>query len=216
MEVILQQDFPSLGYVGDTVKVRPGYARNYLIPRGVVVEANITNKRLLRHRLSQITAKRVRLRSDAEEIKKQLESIKLEFMLRVGAGGRTFGSITARDVEAALAEKGHKLDRRQIRLSDSLKKVGEHRVAIKLHGDVHADVVVQINSELPQKSAQESESGREKSAKPGQKRRSKKTKSSEEDQTVSQQAEPGAEDATDNDADKQAAQKSVEKKSVEP
>lgn len=152
MEVILNQDFPSLGYVGDTVRVRPGYARNYLIPRGVAIEASARNNRQLRHRLLAINAKKIKLRAEAEEFAKRLSTVMLEFNVRIGAQGKAFGAITARDIEAALQKEGVSLDRRQIKLSEPIKKAGEFSVMIKLHSEVLAPVAVRVIAEMPESS----------------------------------------------------------------
>lgn len=153
MEIILQQDFPALGYVGDTVKVKPGYARNFLIPRGMAVEASSLNERLLKHRLTAINAKRVKLRAQAQEIVNRMQSLVLEYTLKVGAGGRSFGAISARDIEVQLKEKGFELDRRQIKLLEPIRKAGEFKVQVKLHSEVSANIPVIVRAEAPKAEA---------------------------------------------------------------
>lgn len=146
MEIILQQDFPALGYVGDKVKVKPGYARNYLIPREIGVEASSANERLLKHRLSAITAKKVKLRSQAQEIKEKLEKLSLSFVIRMGGSGRSFGSVSVKDVDAAIRAEGYQLDRRQIKLVDQIKKPGTYSASVKLHSEVTALVPVVVTA----------------------------------------------------------------------
>jgi large subunit ribosomal protein L9 len=155
MEIILQQDFISLGYVGDRVNVKPGYARNHLIPRGIAVEVSSANASALRHRLAAINAKRLKLKAEAEVYSKRLAEHILEFTLKFGAGGKSFGSITARDVEQALAERQITLDRRQIRLPEPIKTAGEHKVDIKLHSEVTTQITVRVIADRPK--VQESE-----------------------------------------------------------
>lgn len=149
MEVILQENFPSLGYVGDRVNVKGGFARNFLIPRGIAIEASSRNERVLKHRLQHVMAKRIRLKSEAEALGKQLAETSLEFTLKMGEAGKSFGSVTSRDVETALKAKGFEIDRKQIRLTDTLRKAGDFKVAIKLHAEVTISVPVKVISETP-------------------------------------------------------------------
>jgi len=173
MEIILQQDFPALGYVGDTVKVRPGYARNFLIPRGLAVEASSINERLLKHRLTAINGKKVKLRAQAQEIVTRMQSVVLEFTLKIGAGGRSFGAVSARDVEAQLKEKGFELDRRQIKLLEPLRKAGEFKVQVKLHSEVSANIPVIVRAEAPKvEAAAEGEAKTERRRRGGRKAQS--------------------------------------------
>jgi len=173
MEIILQQDFPALGYVGDTVKVKPGYARNFLIPRGLAVEASSINERLLKHRLTAINGKKVKLRAQAQEIVTRMQSVVLEFTLKIGAGGRSFGAVSARDVEVQLKEKGFELDRRQIKLLEPLRKAGEFKVQVKLHSEVSANIPVIVRAEAPKvEAAAEGEGKTERRRRGGRKAKS--------------------------------------------
>lgn len=144
-EVILKEDYPSLGYVGDKVSVRAGYARNFLVPRGLAVEARSRNAKMLNHAVAHILVKKAKLKSAAEELQKRLEAVELECVLKGGEGGRTFGSISARDILTLLAEKGFTLDRSQVRLLETMKKPGSYKVQVKLHADVSAQVSVKIS-----------------------------------------------------------------------
>ena len=121
MEVILREDYISLGYIGDTVRVRRGFARNFLIPRGIAVEASSVNDRQLKHKLSAITAQRIKKKSEADAFGKVLEQVTVEFTLKVGAKGKSFGSVTSRDVETSLKALGYDVDRRQIRIAETIK-----------------------------------------------------------------------------------------------
>lgn len=147
MEVILKENFPSLGFIGDKVTVRPGFGRNFLIPRGLAVEATKRNAGALKHALQSITAKRVKLRAAAQEIHSKLGSVKLEFRLKIGQDGKAFGSITAKEIEKALADLGIEVDRRQIRLLAPIKKIGKHKIEIKLHAEVVAPLEVTVGEE---------------------------------------------------------------------
>jgi large subunit ribosomal protein L9 len=149
MHVILKENYPSLGYVGDQVSVRGGFARNYLIPRGIAIEASTRNERLLKHLLTSINAKRVKLRAQAQEFSAKLEKVTLEFTLKLGKGGKSFGSVTARDVLAELEKQGIALDRRQVRLSEVVKGAGDYNAEVRLHSEVVAKVPFTVKAEKP-------------------------------------------------------------------
>jgi large subunit ribosomal protein L9 len=144
MEVILREDFLSLGYVGDTVRVKRGFARNYLIPRGIAVESSTTNEKVLKHKLAAIVSKRIKKKAEAEQFAKILEQVIVEFTLKVGAKGKSFGSVTAKDVEASLKALGYEVDRRQIRVIEAIRGPGAHKVEVKLHSEVVVPVQVKV------------------------------------------------------------------------
>jgi large subunit ribosomal protein L9 len=151
MKVILKENYPKLGYVGDTVEVKRGYARNYLIPRGFAVEAGSRSAKQFAHVLSGILVRKTKLKNEAEVMASRMGSITLEFTLKFSEGGKSFGAITARDIEAALKDKGYLVDRRQIRLSEPLKSPGSFLVEVKLHSEVSAQVPVAIEAEKENK-----------------------------------------------------------------
>ncbi len=145
MKIILQENYPSLGYVGDIVTVKKGYARNFLIPNKIGIEVTSRGARMLKHLLAGIDSKKIRLKKDAEELAQKLQGEKLEFSLKIGAGGKSFGSITSRDVHKALTEeKGYDLDKKQVRLAEPLKTPGEFKVTVQLHSEVAAEVPVVV------------------------------------------------------------------------
>lgn len=144
MEVILREDFLPLGYVGDTVNVKRGFARNFLIPRGVAIESSSQNERALKHKLSAIVAKRIKKKAEAEAFGNTLSQIIVEFTLKMGAGGKSFGAITARDVEGALKNLGYTVDRRQIRLVEVIKTPGQHKAEVKLHSEVTVPLQIKV------------------------------------------------------------------------
>jgi len=144
MEVILREDFLPLGYVGDTVKVKRGYARNFLIPRGVAIESSAQNDRALNHKRGAIVAKRIKKKAEAEQFGNILQQIIVEFTLKVGASGKSFGAITAKDIESSLKALGYTVDRRQIRLVDAIKSVGMHKAEVKLHSEVTVSVQIKV------------------------------------------------------------------------
>lgn len=164
MEVILREDYISLGYIGDTVRVRRGFARNYLIPRGIAVEASSQNERALTHKLGSIMAKRIKKKAEAEAFGKVLEQVTVEFTLKVGAKGKSFGSVTTRDIEASLKALGYEIDRRQIRLAETIKGPGVYKVEVKLHSEVTVAVQVKvIAAQAPVSAAGAQEKGKRKS-----------------------------------------------------
>jgi len=144
MEVILREDYLSLGYVGDTVRVRRDYARNFLIPRGIAVESSDSNDRVLKHKLSAIVAKRLKKKVEAQQFGKILEQVIVELTLKNGAKGKSFGSITTKDIETALNTLGYQVDRRQIRIVDPIRAAGAHKVEVKLHSEVTVDLQVKV------------------------------------------------------------------------
>lgn len=189
MEVILREDFLSLGYVGDTVRVKRGFARNYLIPRGIAVESSTTNEKVLKHKLAAIVSKRIKKKAEAEQFAKILEQVIVEFTLKVGAKGKSFGSVTAKDVEASLKVLGYEVDRRQIRVIEAIRGPGAHKVEVKLHSEVVVPVQVKvIAAQVAAPAAAEGEES-------GKKRKSrKKTEAAE-----------GGEEAAAEGADQEAA-----------
>ena len=165
MEVILREDYISLGYIGDTVKVRRGFARNFLIPRGIAVEASSGNERQLKHKLSAIVAKRVKKKAEAEAFAKVLGQVTVEFTIKVGAKGKSFGAVTSRDVEASLKALGYAVDRRQIRINETIKGPGVYTADVKLHSEVTVPVQVKVIAAQAPVAAEGAEKGKRKSRK---------------------------------------------------
>jgi large subunit ribosomal protein L9 len=147
MEVILREDYLTLGYTGDRVKVKGGYARNYLLPRNIAVEASRRNQRILNHELSAIMARRIKRKAEAEEFAKTLAQVIVEFSLKIGRQGRSFGSITTRDIETKLASLGYKIDKRQIRIPEPIKAAGAHEVEVRLHSEVTVPLNIKVIAE---------------------------------------------------------------------
>ncbi len=146
MEIILREDVQHLGRTGEIVKVKNGYARNYLIPHGKAYQATEISKRRVAQE-SERQGERIALAlSDAEKLAKDLTRVALAFTAKTGDGDRLFGSITASDIAEKLAAEGHVIDKRVIDLHDPIKVIGEHRVAIKLHPDVRPEILVSVTS----------------------------------------------------------------------
>ena len=149
MKVILKEDYPSLGFVGDAVAVRGGYARNFLLPRGIAVEAESSKGRQLQHIIAGITARKAKKKAEAESFRQRLEALSLEFTLRLGEQGKSFGAVTARDIELELQKNDVVLDRKQIKLHEAIKSGGSFPVQVKLHSEVTATLTVKVNVETP-------------------------------------------------------------------
>ena len=146
VEVILRDDVPHLGKIGDVVRVKPGYARNYLLPRGLAIEANSKNLRVLEHQKRVIGAKAERDRKTAETQAKQVDGLELRVQARAGEEGRLFGSVTNLDIERLLAARGVTVDRRRIQLDEPIKQLGTYRVVVQVGRDVRATVQVVVEA----------------------------------------------------------------------
>jgi large subunit ribosomal protein L9 len=142
MEVILREDVAGLGIIGDVVKVKPGYARNFLLPRGLAVVADRRNLGQLEHHKRIIAAKKARERGDIEGRANRIAGLVLETEVRAGKGGRLFGSVTNLDVKKLLDDKGFDVDRRRIELKDPIKEIGEFDVLVRVGQDVTVNVKV--------------------------------------------------------------------------
>jgi len=147
MEVILREDVPNLGTIGDIVKVKPGFARNYLLPRGLAVLADKRSLHVLEHQKRVMADRRERERRLAESSAQKLTAVRLTIAARAGEEGRLFGSVTNIDIERALADQGFAIERRRIRLDEPIKVVGEHSVPIQLGVGVTAHVTVVVKAE---------------------------------------------------------------------
>lgn len=147
IEVILREDVKSLGRAGEMVRVKPGYARNYLLPQGLAYEATEGNKKRI---AAETRARGVRLqaeKTDAEKTAAALGAVSVTLTGKAGEEGKLFGSITAQDIADALARAGHTVDRRRIELEHPIKTLGEHTVAVRVHPEVHAEVRVSVVAE---------------------------------------------------------------------
>ncbi|GAB4387290.1 MAG: 50S ribosomal protein L9 [Thermodesulfovibrionales bacterium] len=147
MKVILKEDVKNLGAMGDVVNVTPGYARNFLFPKGLAADADVKNIKALEHEKRVIEERRKKLVEKAQGLAGQLSSVTVGLKAKAGEEGKLFGSITSKDIAEALAEKGYEVDRRKIVLEEPIKRVGSHQVAVKLGHDVTATVTVEVEAE---------------------------------------------------------------------
>lgn len=146
MEVILKHDIQGLGYKNDTVEVKPGYGRNYLIPQGFAIIANETNKKVIRENVRQASHKAAKLKTDAEEIAARMEGVVLEIGAKAGESGKIFGAVTAIQIADALRNKGFEIDRKKISFSP-IKQIGDYRATIDLHREVKYEIAITIFAE---------------------------------------------------------------------
>ena len=144
MEVILRQAVEKLGHTGDVVNVSNGYARNYLLPRGVAYVATEGNKRRIEQERQRLEAAEESRRAGARDLAEKLEQVSLTFSARVGEEGKLFGSVTSADIAAQLAAQGLPVEKRQIDLHEPIKALGVYRVPVRLHADVKPEVRVWV------------------------------------------------------------------------
>lgn len=148
MKVILRQDVKKLGKAGEVVNVADGYARNYLIPRGLAVEASDRNLSMLREHQRQEDRKAAQALEQARRDAAKIESKVVSLAVRAGEGGRLYGSVTNADVAAALKPLlGYRLDKRKIELAEPIRQVGRHEVTVRFHPEVSARVAVDVVSD---------------------------------------------------------------------
>jgi large subunit ribosomal protein L9 len=155
MEVILKEDVANLGQRGEVVKVADGYARNFLLPRKLALQATLANKAVIEQMKSSAIRRSASEKALAEELVAKLEPVVLEFTRKSGENGHLFGSVTSVDIAAALEALGFEVDRRKIQLDEPLKTVGETSVAIKLHREVTAQLKVKVLTDATEEAAAE-------------------------------------------------------------
>jgi large subunit ribosomal protein L9 len=146
MKVILTENVDGLGKIGDMLKVKPGYARNYLVPRKLAVEASTRNLTELEHQKRQLARKLEKQTQEAEVLKARIEKVNCVLSQRAGEEGKLFGSITTMDIGAKLAEAGIEIDRKKIVLAEPIKALGDYQVPIKLPAGVTATVKVSVTA----------------------------------------------------------------------
>lgn len=147
MELLLREDVEHLGLRGELVKVRPGYGRNFLLPRGLAVQATTANVKAITKQREAFLKKAAADKTSAEGQAALLQSLTLEFARKVGEHGVLYGSVTSMDIAEAIAAKGFEIDRRKIQLAEPIKEVGEFAIPIKLHREVTANLKVVVKKE---------------------------------------------------------------------
>ena len=144
MKLILTQDVSNLGVIGDTIDVKPGYGRNYLLPQGMALLASGKKSKELRHRLQYLEKLRAGAVAQAQEIAEKLKALTLEVTRKSGPGGRLFGSVTYRDLLELFQANGFKFERRSILLPGPIRNVGAHSFMVRVHTDVRVELSVKV------------------------------------------------------------------------
>jgi large subunit ribosomal protein L9 len=146
MDIILMENVDGLGQIGELVKVKPGYARNFLIPKKFAVEANTRNLKELEHQKRQLERKAQKVLQASEVLKEQIEKVACAFALRAGDDGKLFGSVTSMEIQTKLAEAGIEIDRKKIQLDEPIKALGDYDIAVKLPANIVATVKVAVTA----------------------------------------------------------------------
>ena len=147
MEVILREDIEKLGHRGDVVKVAPGFARNFLIPRRMAVQATEANKKIVAQERDAWLRKEAKLKGEAEDLAKMLSAVTLTISQRAGEEGHLFGSVTSKDVAEALEKQNYQIDRKKIVLDENIRQTGEYKIPVRLHREVTAEVTLNVVAE---------------------------------------------------------------------
>ena len=147
MEIILREDVQHLGKVGEIMKVKDGYARNYLLPKGLAYPATEANKKKIAYEGERIAKQRASEKSAAETEATRLAGVQLSFAVKVGEEDKLYGSVTAGDIQRKLEELGIRVDKRKIDLHEPIRELGEFSVGIKIHPDVRPEVRITVVKE---------------------------------------------------------------------
>ena len=147
MEVILREDIDNLGNRGEVVKVAPGYARNFLLPKRLAVEATESNRKIVEQERQAHLRKEAKLKSEAADLGKLMEGVTVTITQKAGENDQLFGSVTAKDVADALAAKNFTIDRRKVQLEEPIKQLGEFKVPLRLHKEVTTEITVNVVKE---------------------------------------------------------------------
>lgn len=143
-EVILLERIAKLGQMGDTVKVKPGYARNFLLPQGKALRANEKNRKLFEAQRTHLEARNLERRQEAQDVAEKMADLSIIMVRQAGEGGQLYGSVTARDVAQAIKENGFSVERGQVELNTPIKDLGQYQVAVVLHPEVTVSVPVTV------------------------------------------------------------------------
>ena len=144
MDVILREDIENLGARGQVVQVAAGYARNFLLPKRKAVAATESNKKIVEQERQAHLRKEAKQKDEAADLGKMMAGVTVTISQKAGEADQLFGSVTSKDVAEALEQKGYTIDRRKIQLDEPIKQLGEHKVVVRLHRDVTAEVTVNV------------------------------------------------------------------------
>jgi large subunit ribosomal protein L9 len=146
MKLILQENIEHLGQIGDIVKVAPGYARNYLLPKSLAIEATEKNAKALEHAKRQLAYKKNKTLEAAKNLIAKLEALSIELTHQAGEEGKLFGSVTNMEIAAFLKDNGFEIDRKKIVLAEPIKQLGEYSVPVKIHPEIAATLKVKVSA----------------------------------------------------------------------
>jgi len=144
MEVILREDIEKLGSRGEVVKVAPGYARNFLIPKRLAVAATESNKKIVEQERQAHLRREAKAQGEAEDLAKMMNGVTVTIRQKAGENDQLFGSVTSKDVADALAAQNYTIDRRKIQLDEAIKQLGEYKIPVRLHKNVTAEITVVV------------------------------------------------------------------------
>jgi large subunit ribosomal protein L9 len=147
MEVILREDIDNLGTRGQVVKVAPGYARNFLLPKRMAVAATEANKKIVEQERQAYLRKEAKIQSEAQDLAKIMTGATVRIAQKAGENDQLFGSVTSKDIAEALAAQNYNIDRRRILLEDPIRQLGEYKVTVRLHKDVPVEITVIVAKE---------------------------------------------------------------------
>ena len=147
MDIILNSDIPKLGYRGDVVTVKSGYARNFLIPQGMAMVANSSNRKMRDEMMKQQANKLAKRRDDAQTLANKLEATEITLKVKTGTTNRIFGSVTTLQVAHLLSEAGFDIDRRNISFADPIKEIGVYKAIVECYKEIQATLTVNVKSE---------------------------------------------------------------------
>jgi len=147
MKIILKTDVKDLGAMGEVVTVKEGYARNFLLPKGLATEANLKNVKALEHEQRKIQALAKKVKTSSESIASRISALSLTINAKSGEEEKLFGSVTAMDIAEALKKEGLEIDRKKILLDEPIKRLGSYTVKVKIHPEITAQLAVQVVSE---------------------------------------------------------------------
>jgi large subunit ribosomal protein L9 len=148
MEVILREDIEKLGSRGQVVKVAPGFARNFLLPRRMAVAATEANKKIVDQEREAHLRKEAKLQSDAADLARMMGSVEVTIAQKAGENDQLFGSVTSNDVAVALEKQGYSIDRKKVSLEEPIKTLGDFKVTVRLHKEVSVEVPVHVVREV--------------------------------------------------------------------
>lgn len=144
MEIILKEDIAGLGYKNDIVDVKPGYGRNYLIPRGLAIAATESNKKIIAENVRQAAHKAEKIKREAQELADRIGDLVIQIVTKAGESGKIFGAVTTNQLSEALKEKGFDIDRKKIVFKSEIKMLGQYTAVIDLHKEVKKEVAVEV------------------------------------------------------------------------